>query len=85
MIFMKMFEIFLFAEHILQSTMHNGFPVVVSLESQYLVGFVIRRDLSIAISKSYNYKKNPEFSNYVKTLNIHIMSVSLLLSCIFVF
>ena len=37
------------AEHILSSTLHNGFPVVVSRESQYLVGFVLRRDLNLAI------------------------------------
>ena len=35
----------------MRETDHNGFPVIVSAESQYLVGFVLRRDLSIAISK----------------------------------
>ena len=38
-------------EQLLRETDHNGFPVVVSRQSQYLVGFVARRDLSIAISK----------------------------------
>jgi len=42
-------------ENVLKDTDHNGFPVVVSRESQYLVGFVLRRDLHIAIS---NARKN---------------------------
>ena len=40
-----------FSESILRDTEHNGFPVVVSRESQYLVGFVSRKDLTIAISE----------------------------------
>lgn len=39
-------------EHLLKETEHNGYPVVVSKESQYLVGFVIRRDLNLAIANS---------------------------------
>ena len=39
-------------EEILQKTDHNGFPVVVSIESQYLVGFVLRRDLKLAIQNA---------------------------------
>jgi len=39
-------------EELLESTDHNGFPVVVSMESQYLVGFVLRRDLSLAINNA---------------------------------
>lgn len=38
-------------ETLLKETEHNGFPVVVSMESQYLVGFVLRRDLNLAIGK----------------------------------
>lgn len=38
-------------EQLLRETDHNGFPVVVSRQSQYLVGFVARRDLNIAISR----------------------------------
>jgi len=38
-------------ETILKETEHNGFPVVVSQKSQYLVGFVLRRDLYLARSK----------------------------------
>ena len=37
---------------LLKETDHNGFPVVVSRESQFLVGFVLRRDLSLAVGKS---------------------------------
>lgn len=36
-------------EILLKETEHNGFPVVVSRESQYLVGYVLRRDLQLAI------------------------------------
>lgn len=38
-------------EALLKETEHNGYPVVVSKESQYLVGFVLRRDLNLAIGK----------------------------------
>lgn len=41
-----------FSETILQETDHNGFPVVISKESQCLVGFVLRRDLHLAISNA---------------------------------
>lgn len=37
---------------LLKETEHNGFPVVVSRESQYLVGFVPRRDLNLAIGEN---------------------------------
>ncbi|KAI5729226.1 hypothetical protein M8J76_000392 [Diaphorina citri] len=39
-------------ETLLKETEHNGFPVVVSRESQYLVGFVLRRDLNLAIANA---------------------------------
>ena len=38
-------------DSLLKETDHNGFPVVVSRESQFLVGFVLRRDLSLAVGK----------------------------------
>lgn len=41
-------------EEMLDQTDHNGFPVVVSTESQYLVGFVLRRDLMLAIQNARN-------------------------------
>ncbi|XP_060519673.1 H(+)/Cl(-) exchange transporter 5 isoform X2 [Cylas formicarius] len=39
-------------EQLLKDTEHNGYPVVVSRESQYLVGFVLRRDLNLAIANA---------------------------------
>ena len=39
-------------ESMLKDTEHNGFPVVVSKESQYLVGFVLRRDLNLALGRT---------------------------------
>lgn len=39
-------------EVLLKDTEHNGYPVVVSRENQYLVGFVLRKDLNLAISES---------------------------------
>lgn len=41
-------------EALLKETEHNGYPVVVSKESQYLVGFVLRRDLNLAIGKQFS-------------------------------
>lgn len=39
-------------EQLLSESDHNGFPVVVSQESQHLVGFVTRRDLLLAINNA---------------------------------
>ncbi|OXU20482.1 hypothetical protein TSAR_015626 [Trichomalopsis sarcophagae] len=39
-------------ENLLKETEHNGFPVIVSRESQYLVGFVLRRDLNLALANA---------------------------------
>lgn len=36
---------------LVEGTHYSGFPVVVSQESQRLVGFVLRRDLLISIGK----------------------------------
>lgn len=50
--------------NLLKETEHNGYPVVVSKESQYLVGFVLRRDLNLAIGmneisiKKKNHRKS---------------------------
>lgn len=38
-------------EALLNETDHNGFPVVVSRESQFLVGFVLRRDVILAVGE----------------------------------
>lgn len=37
---------------IINETSYNGFPVIVSKESQRLVGFALRRDITIAIGKT---------------------------------
>lgn len=52
---------FTYPDHVLKSTSHNGFPVIVSRESQYLVGFVLRRDLNLALCECYykNYLDMP--------------------------
>ncbi|ENN75556.1 hypothetical protein HUJ04_004103 [Dendroctonus ponderosae] len=39
-------------EALLKDTEHNGYPVVVSRDSQYLVGFVLRKDLNLAIANA---------------------------------
>lgn len=39
-------------EVLLKETEHNGYPVVVSKESQYLVGFVLRKELILFIGKT---------------------------------
>ncbi|ODN00060.1 H(+)/Cl(-) exchange transporter 3 [Orchesella cincta] len=39
-------------ENLLKETEHNGFPVVISHESPFLVGFVLRRDLNLAITNA---------------------------------
>ncbi|ETN58115.1 chloride channel protein 3 [Anopheles darlingi] len=39
-------------ETLLKETEHNGYPVVVSKENQYLVGFVPRRDLNLALANA---------------------------------
>ena len=48
-------------ETLLKETDHNGFPVVVSRESQFLVGFVLRRDLSLAVGKCFDIRVNALF------------------------
>lgn len=58
---------FTYPDHVLKSTTHNGFPVIVSRESQYLVGFVLRRDLNLALCECYN--KIIETYNIVIHLN----------------
>lgn len=49
---------------LLKETEHNGYPVVVSKESQYLVGFVLRRDLNLAIGKCGSFANLSENPNY---------------------
>ncbi|XP_055932596.1 H(+)/Cl(-) exchange transporter 5-like isoform X3 [Argiope bruennichi] len=45
-------------ENILHRTTHNGFPIVISKEIPYLIGFVLRRDLCLAIE--HLKETNPE-------------------------
>lgn len=42
---------FICPQALVESTHYSGFPVVVSQESQRLVGFVLRRDLLISIGQ----------------------------------
>ena len=44
---MNIFDI----ENILKETTINGFPIVISKESQYLFGYILRRDIKMAIGK----------------------------------
>lgn len=37
---------------LLKTSSHNGYPVIISAESQYLVGFVLRKDLQMALSSA---------------------------------
>lgn len=78
-------------EELLESTDHNGFPVVVSMESQYLVGFVLRRDLSLAINNAKSRMEGISgetlvlFTNQVSISNTLMKFVVLLTdTCIFV-
>lgn len=48
---MLLFVFFFSQEQLLEETDFKGFPVIVDRESQRLAGFVLRRDLNIAISK----------------------------------
>ena len=41
-------------EHVVQSG-PNGFPIVVSRENQYLVGFVLRKELQVALGRTQCY------------------------------
>lgn len=52
-------------EVLLKDTEHNGYPVVVSRENQYLVGFILRRDLNLAICKLFKLD--------LKDLNLYLL------------
>lgn len=45
------FVLFFSQEQLLEETDFKGFPLIVDRESQRLAGFVLRRDLNIAIGK----------------------------------
>lgn len=42
-------------ESIITSTNINGFPVVVSKESQYLIGYILKRDICMAFGKRNHF------------------------------
>ncbi len=68
------------AESVLRDTDHNGFPVVVSKESQYLVGFVLRRDLNLALGRlCHRGKSGCAKGNFPQCLFIHLSFWSLIL------
>lgn len=48
---MLLFVFFFSQEQLLEETDFKGFPVIVDRESQRLAGFVLRRDLNIAIGR----------------------------------
>ncbi len=55
-------------ESILDNTKHNAFPVVVSRESHFLVGCVLRRDLLLSFGKTHFavlFKMRCHFKNYI--------------------
>lgn len=55
----KIVNVFLcVSQALVESTHYSGFPVVVSQESQRLVGFVLRRDLLISIGQDKSWSKN---------------------------
>lgn len=39
-------------DHLIKTTDYNGYPIVLSRDSHYLVGFVVRKDLEIALNAS---------------------------------
>lgn len=39
-------------DNLLKTSSHNGYPVIISAESQYLVGFVLRKDLQVALASA---------------------------------
>lgn len=57
---------------LLKETEHNGYPVVVSKESQYLVGFVLRRDLNLAIGKCDTYE-TPVCCQFCSCKNVNLV------------
>lgn len=56
-------------EVLLKDTEHNGYPVVVSRENQYLVGFILRKDLNLAIGKIHPIYYLTVLFNYFFTVN----------------
>lgn len=59
-------------EQSLETTDHNGFPIIVSMESQYLVGFVLRRDLVLAITAAKARTEEPPTADTVVMFASHM-------------
>lgn len=57
------------SEKLLSTTKFNGFPVVVSRESQYLIGYVERRDLAISIGELCNDTISSNISKDIISFN----------------
>lgn len=53
-------------EAIINETTYSGFPVIVSKESQRLVGFVLRRDLIISIGENLDVQNTAIFVGLYK-------------------
>lgn len=62
--------------NLLKETEHNGYPVVVSKESQYLVGFVLRRDLNLAIGEHIVVVVVVVKEILLKNSNFHILAAN---------
>lgn len=71
-------------ETLIKETDYNGFPVVVSRESERLIGFVQRRDLILAISKTQTLQSNQNLNsldkNALKCLYLFVILTGLLKS-----
>lgn len=61
-------------ETLLKENDYNGLPVVVSRESQFLVGFVLRRDVILAVGNSL-------FSIALRWLSVNNVSGRFFVNC----
>ena len=59
---------------VINETSYNGFPVIVSKESQRLVGFALRRDITIAIGKTRRFQQNSK-----EVLKVHFIDYNVFL------
>lgn len=76
-------------EALIKDTDYNGFPVVVSRESERLIGFVQRRDLTLAISECFLFPRSAVsygglwsqtlatfiFDSFFEGTNIHLLHI----------
>jgi len=52
-----------FVDEFLNATTAKGFPIVVSKESQYLVGFVERRDITLSLGTVKSCQLDSRYSS----------------------